>query len=297
MLFFRVKNYCLLMCKLLTLMVLYTIGNTYNNNIQAQTKQTEALPESIIGKLKSPPTIEMTIGKGAMIKGVQPYLQVNVPLGNIEEVLSQWKEVLDTMGGRTTTKKHESGNYLFADNCRMLKVSDHEFDVYTTFSDGPLEKGVFMRIYVDLGGAFLEPMAHAQQFNTFSTYVFNFARISSLKAISERLHESRMALYRLERERKSIKQEQDEMKVKIAQIEKELNEMKTKLETVQKSLDKNTNEAESTIIDIEQNKKSQNAIEKAPVTLPEHMRDTPKDGQQQPNSENYKNQQQKPKNN
>ena len=173
--------------------------------------------------LEEPQEVEVTEITEPISLGLQPGLMVNIPYADAGSVANAWRSFTKNFGGRNINQSDE----LFTDNATIPNLTGNTVDIYTILE--PYGDGVFLKSFVDLGGAFVSSEHNYSYYQTVENLLYDFANIQAAEQLNvslleeeEKLMEIKFAREQLKSEEQSLLQEIAEYKTKIAMAEQSL---------------------------------------------------------------------------
>jgi peptidoglycan hydrolase CwlO-like protein len=157
-------------------------------------------------------------------------LTVFIPGGNVKDVTKAWEKQLKDIKGKVKSKDE-----IFADDCRIKKMSDNTFDVYSKVVES--EGGVTVIAAFDLGGAYASSKEHGEQFPFIREVMYEFGVQETKAAIGAVIKVEEKKLEELQKEKEETEKENEDhakdiedYKKKIAEAEKAIEENKGLIE-------------------------------------------------------------------
>lgn len=174
--------------------------------------------------------IEVTETSENFSTGSVNALSVFIPGGNVKDVTKAWEKQLKDIKGKVKSKDE-----IFADDCRIKKMSDNTFDVYSKVVES--EGGVTVIAAFDLGGAYASSKEHGEQFPFLRDVMYEFGVQETKAAIGlvikteeKKLEELVKQKEETEKENENLAKDIEDYKKKIAEAEKSIEENKGKIE-------------------------------------------------------------------
>jgi hypothetical protein len=176
----------------------------------------------------------------SMSQGLQNGFSVEL-LGNEEDLGKVWGKHLKEYKGKKA-KYNKKTNEYFADNLKIKGISNNTVDVYAVFA--PLNDGVRMIVWYDMGGAYLSTEAHGNSAIIGKQIVHDFAakvkqeqakmiiaeEAGKLKALEKNME-------KLAKDEADIKKGIEELKIKIAKLQETVTNNKTSQTSKQEEID------------------------------------------------------------
>ena len=145
--------------------------------------------------------------------------------GDLDVVTKAWKKQLKDIKGSVKAKKE-----IFADDCRIKKMSDNVFDVYSRIE--PAEGGVKIIAAYDLGGAYLSSNEHSVMLPYVKDMMYKFAVAETKEAVGAVIKDEEKKLKDLNGEKEDIEKSTEDLK-------KDIDEYKRKIEEAEKNIKEN----------------------------------------------------------
>lgn len=235
-------------------------ANTKTPDKPAAPKPTNAATEFVsfktdtLIKLKESPKIEVTELLEYMSQGQKQGLKVLIPSGNTAAIEKDWKSYLKTLKGKTKKGKEE----YFTDNALVSTLSANPIDIYSRIDE--TANGTNLKVFFDLGGAFLSSKANPEKYPFGETIVRDFAAQQALKGLNSRLENEEGKLSRLAEARKNIETEQQTLELDIERMKETIRQHELTLEKNKTAKLQVDTELQKQITAVEQLKKDIKAI-------------------------------------
>lgn len=146
----------------------------------------------VTGKTASEPAerivLEVQESKDKMSMGVQPCLKVYIPEVAKEDVERDLAKYMKSYSSKGDAKKTET----FFDNAQIKAFGNNLVDVYTITEQKA--GGVELKVFFDLGGAFLSSSNHPEQFKSAEDIVRKFAREEAVAGVGLQIAAAQKAL-------------------------------------------------------------------------------------------------------
>ena len=205
-------------------------------------------------QLKAPTKIEVSEVFESMSKGKKPGLKVNVPYGDAATIMKNWKKYMKSFGGKQRTSSGE----LFSDNAIIADLSENTVDVYTKVE--PFAGGVLMKVFFDLGGAYVSERVDKGKFNVAANILRDFATNEAARSLQAKLGQEEEALMKLASDRAIMNDIEQQLMQEIVEYEAALVQRKSELERLQKEQKRKNEATKKQIGVIEQLKHNLKAI-------------------------------------
>lgn len=202
--------------------------------------------DSLVLQLNNPPVIEVKEIVDFMSQGKRPGIQATIPTANATVVMSNWKKFLKTFGKR---HKHRI-NEIFSDDMLISSISENTFDMYSSLE--PYPGGVFLQVFVDLGGAFLSSKKHTQEQEVLLNILKDFAITESVRAIEKNLKIEEKRLLQLDSERETLKIDEINLMEQLKKYQEAVEKIEAGINLNRKLQQRKNIETEKQIHDIEQ---------------------------------------------
>lgn len=147
-----------------------------------------------------------------------------------DDVEKAWKKQLKDLKGNVKAKKE-----IFADDCRIKKMSDNTFDVYSFIEE--TDDGVRVVAGIDLGGAYLSSGEHKDEFPFLRDMMYNFGVTETKAAIGSIIKDEEKKLEDLEDEKEDFEKD-------IEKLKKDIEDYKKKIEDAEKDIEENKSNIE-----------------------------------------------------
>ncbi len=167
--------------------------------------------------------------------GNQNALTVMVYGADADDVEKAWKKQLKDIKGKVKAK-----NEIFADDCRIKKMSDNTFDVYSVVE--PSDEGVKVIAGFDLGGAYLSSSEHKNEFPFVKDMMYKFGVSETKAAIGKVIKVEEKKLEELTDERKDFEKEVEDFNKDIEDYKKKIAEAEKNIETKKEEIEKKKEE-------------------------------------------------------
>lgn len=179
-------------------------------------------------KLQDPPKIKITEVFEAVGGAQKPGIAVSLPAAGFAETALDWKAYLKTLKVKTKLKKSEQGDYWFTDNAAIKSISDNTIDIYSTVEATP--GGALLKVFTDLGGAFLSAKTHPEAYKNMSQILLDIATNTSANAMQNVLQGEEVVLKDLENKRTSLKKDEAQWKERLLQLQQAIKETQSALD-------------------------------------------------------------------
>ncbi len=150
-----------------------------------------------------------------MSKGKNRGLKVLIPDVTEKEAIKAWEKLMKGYGAKTVKVKKKD-DYL-TENAKIPSISENEVDVYTLFNETP--EGVFMNVFIDLGGAYLNSDMHPEITKTAKDLIQTFATKVAREAVESKLKEEEKILDKLNKEQKNLEKDKEDYEKDIKDAE------------------------------------------------------------------------------
>jgi len=154
--------------------------------------------------------------------GSQNALSVIVYGGEADAVEKAWKKQLKDLKGSVKSKDE-----IFADDCRIKKMSSNTFDVYAKIE--PVDDGVRLIAAYDLGGAYLTSKEHKDEFSFIKDMMYKFGVSATKAAIGDVIKAEKKLLDGLSDEKSDLEKEMEDYKKNIESYKKKIEENEKKI--------------------------------------------------------------------
>lgn len=143
-------------------------------------------------------TIDIVENGKAGIKLVMPSVHLSVANKN-------WEKYLKNFKGKTKTQK----DGYFTDNGVVAKISPNTIDIYSEVDKYP--EGTILKVFFDLGGAYLNKTTHAEQYKAATQMLHDFGANESIAALKNKLIVEEKKMLTISNERKRLKEKSDQI--------------------------------------------------------------------------------------
>lgn len=174
--------------------------------------------------------IEVSESNESFSTGNQNALSITVYGAEKGDVEKAWKKQLKDIKGNVKAK-----NEIFADDCRIKKMSDNTFDVYSKIEE--TDDGIKVIASFDLGGAYLSSGEHKEQFPFLKDLMYDFAVSETKAAIGSVIKAEEKILEELEDDKKDFEKEIENMNKEIEDYKKKIAENEKDIETKKGMID------------------------------------------------------------
>ncbi len=189
-----------------------------------------------------------------MSKGVQQGWKILIPEANNKSALKHWEKLMKAYDSKTSkVKKHDE---YVSETCLIPSLSERTIVTYTQFNETP--EGVYMIVFFDLGGAYLNSHLHQEKVKSVQKLLMTYAKEVALEAIDEKVKIEEKNLKKLEGEKDNLKSNQDSYEKEIKDCEERIAQRKKDLESnkeEQQKKSKEIEEQESKLEEIKNKKK------------------------------------------
>lgn len=188
------------------------------------------------------PTIE-TID---IVENGKSGIKVLMPAANPSVVNKNWKKFLKNCKGKTRLGKEG----YFTDNASIPKISENVIDVYSKIDKYP--EGTILKVFFDLGGAYLNKTTHAEQHKAATQMLHDFGANESIAALKMSLVVEEKKMLAIRDERKRLKDNNDKILKQIATAKEAVIRSELMLRENQGLQEKQDQEAQIQINKVEQ---------------------------------------------
>ena len=182
--------------------------------------------------------IEVNESNEGFSTGNHNALSVVVYGADKHDVEKAWKKQLKDMKGNVKAK-----NEIFADDCRIKKMSDNTFDVYSKVVEE--DENIKVVAAFDLGGAYLSSGEHKEFFPFLKDIMYEFGVQETKAAIGKILKEEEKTLHGLEKEQEGMEKDVEDMKKEIEDFKKKIEENEKKIEETKEEIEKKKEEVKT----------------------------------------------------
>ena len=137
-------------------------------------------------------------------------IKLIMPSANPWVVDKNWKKYLKNFKGKTKSQK----DGYFTDNGVVAKISPNTIDIYSEVDKYP--EGTILKVFFDLGGAYLNKTTHAEQHKAATQMLHDFGANESIAALKSRLIVEEKKMLTISNERKRLKDNNDQILKQIA---------------------------------------------------------------------------------
>lgn len=155
-----------------------------------------------------------------MSQGVNRGFKVLVPETTEKEVVKAWEKLMKEYDAKTDRVK-KSEDYISPD-ANIPALGERLINVYTQYQATP--EGVYMIIFFDLGGAYLNREMHKEQTLTAKEMIRKFANSTAKESIADKVKEETKKLEKLEKEQKGLVKDNDGYKKDIKNAKETIQE-------------------------------------------------------------------------
>ena len=160
-----------------------------------------------------------------MSEGVQQGWKILIPEANSKDALKGWEKLMKAYDSKTSkVKKHDE--YKSAD-AYIPSLSERIVVVYSQFNETP--EGVYLTVFFDLGGAYLNSHMHEDKVKAVQKLLTTFAKEIALEAIEDKVKEEEKALKKLENEKNSLQNDKENYEKEIQECEAKIAQRKSDL--------------------------------------------------------------------
>jgi len=139
----------------------------------------------------------------------------NVDVKTAEKV---WNKYLKNYKGKP--KKVKKSEDWLADDIDIPAISTNTIDLYSQFDENG--DGVFVRVWIDLGGAYLSSSSHADKYSEAIRFMDGFALAVEIEAVNQRLKAEEAALKNFEKDLEGLQKDQKQEEENIARYEQKI---------------------------------------------------------------------------
>ncbi|MBP6665380.1 MAG: hypothetical protein KA168_08855 [Chitinophagales bacterium] len=173
-------------------------------------------------------------------------IKVLMPSANPSVVNKNWKKFLKNCKGKTNLNKEG----YFTDNASIPKISENAIDIYSEIDKYP--EGTILKVFFDLGGAYLNKTTHAEQHKAATQMLHDFGANESIAALKTRLVVEEKKMLAIRDERKRLKDNNDKILKQIAAAKEAVTRSELMLRENQGLQEKQDQEAQIQINKVEQ---------------------------------------------
>lgn len=170
-----------------------------------------------------------------------------------KDVYKAWAKQLKDMKGNVKTKDE-----IFADDCRIKKMSDNTFDVYSKIEE--TEEGIRVVAGFDLGGAYMSSNEHKEFFPFIKEVMYDFAVAETKAAIGKIVKEEEGKLEDLQGEQSDMEKEIEKLKKAIEDYKKQIEESEKDIEETKKEIETKKEEIKTQETVVKEIQEKQNAV-------------------------------------
>ncbi|MFY0644208.1 MAG: hypothetical protein JXR19_07055 [Bacteroidia bacterium] len=161
-----------------------------------------------------------------MSNGTQQGWKILVPSADYKLALKEWTKLMKQYDSKTSkVKRHEEHK---SDMAKIPSLSEREVIVFAQFDETP--EGVYLTVFFDLGGAYLNSNMHPDKVKPMQKLLMDFSRDVAVEAVNAELKEVEKELKRLESEQKKLEGDQSTYESDIRDCEVRIEERKKDLE-------------------------------------------------------------------
>ena len=161
-----------------------------------------------------------------MSRGTQQGWKILIPSADNKLALKEWSKLMKQYDAKTTkVKKHEEHK---SDMAKIPSLSEREVIVYAQFNETP--EGVYLTVFFDLGGAYLNSTMHPDKVKPLQKMLMDYSRSVAVEAIDLELKEAEKELKRLEGEQKNLEDDETTYESDIRDCEDRIEDRKKSLE-------------------------------------------------------------------
>ena len=171
---------------------------------------------------------------GDMSKGKNRGLKVLIPEVTEKEAIKAWSKLMKSYDSKTSRVK-KNDDYL-SENAKIPSLSENEINVYSLFNETP--EGVFMNVFIDLGGAYLNSDMHPEITKSAKDLIHSFATKIAREAVEAKLKEEEKKLDKLNKEQKNLANNKEG-------YEKDIKDAETTIEKRTKEIGQNIKDQET----------------------------------------------------
>lgn len=161
-----------------------------------------------------------------MSEGKQQGWKFLIPSADRKLALKSWEKLMKEYDSKT--EKVKKGEEYVSSNAIIPALSEREIVVYAQFDETP--EGVYMTVFFDLGGAYLNQHMHPDKVKPAQKLLNDFAKEVAIEAMDELIKAEEKLLKKIEGERSSLKSDQDNYEREIKECEDKISQRKKDLE-------------------------------------------------------------------
>lgn len=143
-----------------------------------------------------------------------------------KQVEDAWTKFIKNYKGKT--KKDKKSGEIFSDNAMIKEVSDNTIDVYAKVIEK--NEDTDLVVWFNLGGAYLNPVAHGDQYAAATQMLENFQLTVSTAALEEQIKEQEGLLKKMGNDLDGLKKDQTNAEDDIKKYEKKIEEARKAIE-------------------------------------------------------------------
>ncbi len=165
-------------------------------------------------------TAQIKEAEGKMSQGQKPCMVVTFENAEAEVLEESWIDYQKNFKGKT--KKDKKSGEIFSDDSEIKEISDNTVDLYSRVDQNG--KNVELRVWFDLGGAYMSAAAHPDKARSAKTYLANFEKEYGKEVVTMQIDEKEDQIKDLEKEIKNIEKENKDMSQEIEKMEEKIKE-------------------------------------------------------------------------
>lgn len=181
-------------------------------------------------------TAQVTEGESYMSQGTFNGLTIELPEGSEKDAPKEWTKFFKKYG---KTKKNRKTDEYFADNAKILGLSNNSVDVYTKFGANT------MTVWFDMGGAYLSSAEHIDGYATAEQILMDFGLHLKTLMVEEELKTEEKNLKKLQNDLEKLEKDK-------ATLEKNIEDWKAKIVQAEADIEQNTTDQENQTTAIDQ---------------------------------------------
>lgn len=201
---------------------------------------------SLFVEITPPPPVEIKDIFEGMSQGKKPGIKAFIPNANIDALAKNWSAHLKNFGGKTKTKD----GVIFTDNAAIASLSENTIDIYSDL--GAYPGGVFLRVFFDLGGAYINKNEQPQKLGTAKQLIQEFAVAEAARQTEQKLSKEESELQKLDATRKDLKNNTLKLQEEVERLKKTIANLERTLELNAKLMEQKDIEAQEQINAVEQ---------------------------------------------
>jgi hypothetical protein len=150
----------------------------------------------------------------------------NIDKGTVEDAWMKFTKDYKSRG-----RKEKDQAEIFADNAEIRGMSDNRVDVYAIVNQ--VEGNVDMKVWFDLGGAYLNTAEHPGQIIFANNMLSRFMKEMELISNERELAKQKGIKNDMNKEIKKLKDEMNKIEDRIGKLKEKIKEKEVELETIQ----------------------------------------------------------------